>query len=282
LSARESIDRLTRGERFAARAGPENKNGMRPDGAAPVHDHRPRADDGARTRETGPMPSQGVTDDETRAAGTTACPNTAADCADCAASPAASVPGRRTLSERDPDAELVARVGEQDPGAVRTLVAHKLPRLLALATRLLGDRMEAEDVAQEAFMRIWKQAPHWRTGEAKFDTWLHRVALNLCYDRLRGKREELVDELPDEPDPAAAPDLRLDERARDERVRRALAALPVRQREALVLTYYQELSNIEAAGLMGISVDALESLLARARRTLRAQLAGDSASKDTA
>jgi RNA polymerase sigma-70 factor (ECF subfamily) len=185
----------------------------------------------------------------------------------------------RALSERDPDAELIAGVGRQEPAAVRTLVARKLPRLLALATRMLGDRMEAEDVAQEAFVRIWKQAPRWREGEARFDTWLHRVALNLCYDRLRAHREEPADELPDTADsaadPAGAPDAQLDAQSRDARVRAALAALPARQREALVLNYYQELSNIEAAALMGITVEALESLLARARRSLRAQLAGD-------
>jgi RNA polymerase sigma-70 factor (ECF subfamily) len=184
------------------------------------------------------------------------------------------------LSERDPDAELVARVGTQDPVAVRTLVARKLPRLLALATRMLGDRMEAEDVAQEAFVRIWKQAPNWREGGARFDTWLHRVALNLCYDRLRGQREEPVAELPDQADPAASPDVQFENRTRDEQIRVALAALPARQREALVLNYYQELSNIEAAALMGITVDALESLLARARRNLRAQLAGSGARED--
>ncbi|WP_411192498.1 RNA polymerase sigma factor [Paraburkholderia sp. B3] len=226
------------------------------------------------------MFSLGVDNDETRAAGPTTCPNEVAQPAH--AGHVAPEPLRCVLSERDPDAELVARVGARDAGTVRTLVTHKLPRLLALATRMLGDRMEAEDVAQEAFMRIWKQAPQWRTGEAKFDTWLHRVALNLCYDRLRGRREEPVDDLPDEPDPDAAPEARLAARARDERVREALATLPVRQREALVLTYYQELSNIEAAVLMDISVDALESLLARARRSLRAQLAGDGASKDIA
>lgn len=185
----------------------------------------------------------------------------------------------------DPDADLLAGVGRQDEAAVRMLVARKLPRLLALATRLLGDRMEAEDVAQEAFVRVWKQAPRWREGEARFDTWLHRVALNLCYDRLRGSRgsrEEPVAESPDAPDPADAPDQQLETRARDERVRAALATLPARQREALVLNYYQELSNIEAAALMDLSVDALESLLARARRSLRAQLAGDgsAATKD--
>ncbi|MEM5339158.1 RNA polymerase sigma factor [Paraburkholderia azotifigens] len=179
------------------------------------------------------------------------------------------------MSERDPDAELVAGVGRQEPAAVRTLVARKLPRLLALAMRMLGDRMEAEDVAQEAFMRIWKQAPRWREGEARFDTWLHRVALNLCYDRLRAHREEPVDEWPDSVDPGPVPETQLEAQSRDARVRAALAALPARQREALVLNYYQELSNIEAAALMGVTVEALESLLARARRSLRTQLAGD-------
>jgi RNA polymerase sigma factor (sigma-70 family) len=184
------------------------------------------------------------------------------------------------LSERDPDAELLEQVGRQDPAAVRTLVARKLPRLLAVATRMLGDRMEAEDVAQEVFVRIWKQATRWREGEAKFDTWIHRVALNLCYDRLRGRREDPGGDLPDEVDPAPPPDARLEARARGERVREALAALPARQREALVLTYYQEMSNTDAAALMGVTVDALESLLARARRNLRAQLADSGLSKD--
>ncbi|MEZ0604275.1 RNA polymerase sigma factor [Paraburkholderia sp. IW21] len=184
------------------------------------------------------------------------------------------------LSERDPDTELLAGVARQDPAAVRSLVARKLPRLLALATRMLGDRMEAEDVAQEVFVRIWNQASHWREGEAKVDTWVHRVALNLCYDRLRGRREDPRDEMPDQIDPAALPDAALEARAQDQRVREALAALPARQREALVLNYYQEMSNIDAAALMGITVDALESLLARARRNLRAQLAGSGLSKD--
>jgi RNA polymerase sigma-70 factor (ECF subfamily) len=183
--------------------------------------------------------------------------------------------------ERDPDAELLARIARQDAGAARVLVERKLPRLLALATRMLGDRMEAEDVAQEAFVRIWKQAPTWREGEARFDTWLHRVALNLCYDRLRGRREDPSAELPDDPDPGPGPEKMLETAARDAQVQAALATLPVRQREALVLTYYQELSNIEAAASMDVSVDALESLLARARRSMRARLAGTDLEKST-
>jgi RNA polymerase sigma-70 factor (ECF subfamily) len=126
------------------------------------------------------------------------------------------------------------------------------------------------------FVRIWKQASRWQRGQARFDTWLHRVALNLCYDRLRRRQETtLGDDLPEAVDQAPLPEDQLDESARSERIAAALAALPARQREALVLQYYQELSNVEAAAAMGISVDALESLLSRARRTLRSRLAGE-------
>ncbi|WP_175966265.1 RNA polymerase sigma factor [Burkholderia sp. BCC0322] len=215
---------------------------------------------------------QGEHDDEFQSAGGRTDDRAAAQTRDALERPA--------LSDVDPDAALVARVGARDASAVRMLVARKLPRLLALATRMLGDRTEAEDVAQETFLRIWKQAPGWRESEARFDTWLHRVVLNLCYDRLRGRREEPVEVLPDVPDPQPEPAMRAELRSRDARVRQALAALPTRQREALVLQYYQEMSNVEAANLMGITVDALESLLARARRNLRAQLAGDSPSED--
>ncbi|MCJ0764486.1 RNA polymerase sigma factor [Variovorax terrae] len=181
------------------------------------------------------------------------------------------------MIDSDPDAELLARVGRSEPQAVQEMVARKLPRMLSLAMRLLGRRSEAEEVAQEAFVRIWKHAAQWQSGQARFDTWLHRVVLNLCYDRLRGRRDEepYEDELHEAADPAAAPDEALQAVQRSARMAAALAALPARQREALVLQYYQELSNAEAAGLMGISVEALESLLSRARRALRAQLMSD-------
>jgi RNA polymerase sigma-70 factor (ECF subfamily) len=172
----------------------------------------------------------------------------------------------------DPDEELLSRVARGDPAAVRALVARKLPRLLSLASRMLGDAPEAEDVAQEAFLRVWKQAPRWRPGAARFDTWLHRVALNLCYDRLRRRREIATAEPPEQADEGPAPDRGLAAADTGRRVAQALQALPERQREAIVLCHYQELGNIEAAAAMGVSVEALESLLGRGRRALRTAL----------
>ncbi|TGQ87958.1 RNA polymerase sigma factor [Mesorhizobium sp. M8A.F.Ca.ET.208.01.1.1] len=173
----------------------------------------------------------------------------------------------------DPDEELVRRVGAGEPEAVRLLVARKLPRILSLAVRMLGDAAEAEDVAQETFMRIWRHASGWRRGNARFDSWIHRVTLNLCYDRLRRRREWVTDAVPDIVDPAPLPD------AREEphRVEQALEAIAPRQREAIILVYYQEMSNIEAAATLEISVDALESLLSRGRRALHTILARDGA-----
>jgi RNA polymerase sigma factor (sigma-70 family) len=173
----------------------------------------------------------------------------------------------------DPDEELVRRVGQGDPAAIQAMVARKLPRMLALAQRMLGDPVEAEDVAQEAMLRAWKQAPRWQPGKAKFDTWLHRVGLNLCYDRLRRRREVPTEAPPDRPDEGPAPDRGLLAAELGVRVDAALRRLPERQREAIVLCHYQELSNIEAADLMKISVEALESLLSRGRRALRQSLA---------
>jgi RNA polymerase sigma factor (sigma-70 family) len=175
----------------------------------------------------------------------------------------------------DADEELIRRVGAGDPAAVQTLVARKLPRILALAVRMLGDATEAEDVAQETFVRMWRHAASWRRGNARFDTWVHRVTLNLCYDRLRRRREWVTDEVPDVADPAPLPDAHPQEAA--QRVEQALQGIAPRQREAIILVYYQEMSNIEAAATLEISVDALESLLSRGRRSLQLILAGDSA-----
>ncbi|USI74716.1 RNA polymerase sigma factor [Sphingomonas morindae] len=177
------------------------------------------------------------------------------------------------MSPDDPDAGLVARVGRGDAQAARQLVSAKLPRLLALARRLLGDAAEAEDVAQETLLRAWRQAAAWRPGAARFDTWLHQVTLNLCRDRLRRRRMASPPALPEIADPAPPADRAIEEAARGRAVADAIAALPDRQREAILLVHYQDLGNIAAAAAMAISVEALESLLARGRRSLRATFA---------
>ncbi len=173
------------------------------------------------------------------------------------------------MTRDDPDAGLLARMGQGDEAATRLMASAKLPRVLALARRILGDAEEAEDVAQETFLRIWRQAGRWRPGAAHFDTWLHTVTLNLCRDRLRRRRETTMDVLPELADPAPPQDVAMDEAAQSRRVAAAVAALPERQREAILLVHYQDLSNTAAAEVLEVSVDALESLLARARRSLR-------------
>lgn len=176
------------------------------------------------------------------------------------------------MDHPDPDSTLIARVGCGEPAAARMLVAAKLPRILGLATRMLCDPAEAEDVAQEAFVRVWRNAGAWQPGRARFDTWLHTVVLNLCRDRLRRRREMISDTVPDAADPTPDAEAGLIEAERGSAVAAAIAALPERQREAIVLVHYQDLSGAEAASALEISVEALESLLARGRRTLRAQL----------
>jgi RNA polymerase sigma-70 factor (ECF subfamily) len=176
---------------------------------------------------------------------------------------------------RDPDADLVRRIGEGDARAARVLVDRHLGRMLTLARRMLGDEAEAEDVAQEVFLRVWRTASRWKPGAAKFETWMHRVALNLCYDRLRRKRELVTDTPPEQVDetPSAFDKLASEERAR--RVEEAVRALPERQRAAITLVSFQEMSNVDAAEALGVSVEALESLLARGRRSLRAALSNE-------
>ncbi len=173
----------------------------------------------------------------------------------------------------DDDDALMARAAAGDGGASRLLVARHGPRAFALAVSMLSDRAEAEDVAQEAMLRLWRQAPHWRAGEAQVSTWLHRVVSNLAIDRLRRRRRWSAEDPPERPDPAPGAEARLAEADRRQALQAAISALPDRQRAALSLRHFAELSNPEIAERLEISVEAVESLLARARRTLAATLA---------
>lgn len=184
--------------------------------------------------------------------------------------------GRAVMSGKalvtDPDELLLERIARGDMSAVSILVSRKLPKLLSLSRRMLGDPVEAEDVAQETLVRTWKQAQVWIPGRARIDTWMHRVALNLCYDRLRRRRDSVSTDDVEIADGAISAPAKIEAAQTAAQVQAAIAALPERQRAAIELTYYQELSNQEAAKLMEVSVEALESLLARARRSLRTSL----------
>lgn len=170
------------------------------------------------------------------------------------------------------DEDLLSRYASGDQGAARALMLRHTPRVMALATRMLNDTHEAEDVAQEAMMRLWKIAPDWRRGEAKVSTWLYRVASNLCTDRLRKKRGIGLDQAPEVVDETPNVEAKMMSADRGEALRTAMSTLPERQRLAIELRHLQELSNPEVAEILETSVEAVESLLSRARRALAANL----------
>ncbi len=175
------------------------------------------------------------------------------------------------VDEKLKDAALMARVAAGDRHAQRVLVDRHLGPGFSLAVSMLRDRALAEDMCQEAFFRLWKIARKWQP-QAKIGTWLYRVIHNLCIDELRRRGRLSDDEVPEVADETPDP-MQQHHRAQvADTVRQELDRLPVRQRTAIALVHYQELSNIEAAEIMEISVDALESLLARGRRKLRETL----------
>ena len=177
---------------------------------------------------------------------------------------------------RAADARLADGVAQGDAGAILALTQRCLPRVHGVAVRLLRDRDEAEDVAQETFLKVWRKIELYDPDKARLETWVTRIAMNACYDRLRKKRESQISEdAPEQVDGAASAESRLTGADALGRVRAAVADLPDRQKLALQLCHFQDHTNIEAAQIMEISVEALESLLARARRSLKAKLAAD-------
>lgn len=185
----------------------------------------------------------------------------------------AAAPRWRTDAMQDEDNALIQRVAAGDHRAYQSLVERHLRHAVTLAYRVLFDRADAEEVAQEAFLRVWQHAARWRpNGGASFRTWLNRVVVNLCIDRKRRPSMAALDDQPDPVDPQATPyEARLAGETSD-RLAAALQRLPERQRAAIVLCYWEGESNIAAAEALGVSVGALESLLVRAKRALRDEL----------
>lgn len=173
-----------------------------------------------------------------------------------------------------PEEVLLARYARGDALAARILSERLVPRALGFAARMLRDQAEAEDVTQEAMLRLWRMAPDWRSGEAQVGTWLYRVVANLCTDRLRRRKTVPIDTVPDPQDGAPGPVAGLIAGERAAALDAALADLPERQRQAVVLRHLEGLSNPEIAAVMDVGVEAVESLTARGKRALTARLAG--------
>lgn len=172
------------------------------------------------------------------------------------------------------DETLLVLYGNGDGAAARALSVRFAPLAFRIGVRMLNDRAEAEDLAQEAMLRLWKIAPEWRAGEAKVSTWLYRVVTNMATDRLRRRRGVGLDEAPEVADGAASALEQMIEADRAQALEMALAQLPARQRQAVVLRHLEGLSNPEIAAAMEIGVEAVESLTARGKRALAALLSG--------
>ncbi len=176
----------------------------------------------------------------------------------------------------DPDHGDMEEVVARDQRALARLYDRHAPWVHAFIYRMLRDASMAEDVTQEAFVRVWRNAHRWDGGRASFRSWLGTIAANLARDALRKRRDVTSDQtdLRADPSPWANPGRALEMTRAQQILHDAIGDLPERQRCALLLTWEVGLSNAEAGRSMSISEQAMESLLARARRSLRAKLAG--------
>jgi RNA polymerase sigma-70 factor (ECF subfamily) len=172
----------------------------------------------------------------------------------------------------DSDEALMARVARGDERAFRELARRHLPAMLGLARRILGNAADAEDVAQEALLRVWTHAPRWQPL-ALFRTWLSRVVVNLCLDRKRKAPWVGLEAAGELADPTPGAGERAETAERDRLLAAAIGDLPARQRAAIVLSYSEGMSNAQVAEILDTTVSAVETLLVRGKQNLRRALA---------
>jgi RNA polymerase sigma-70 factor (ECF subfamily) len=172
------------------------------------------------------------------------------------------------------DHDLMARTAQGDGRAFQILARRHAGGALRLARRILGSEALAEEVVQDALLRVWINAPRWRP-EAAFRTWLYRIVVNLCLNAKRRAGDLPLAAADLLADPAPGAEAQLVARERDAAVAAAVAALPARQRAAIVLTYQEGLSNAEVAAVLDTSVSGVETLLVRAKRALRMALGAE-------
>lgn len=173
------------------------------------------------------------------------------------------------------DETLVACVAAADRGAYAVLVHRHASRYRALAFRMMGDMAMAEDIVQEAFVKLWTHASRFDAGKARFTTWFHRIVVNRCLDEKRKRRVDPLPEGYDAADDAATVEETMAEGGASQSLKVAVGMLPERQKVAVTLCYFDGLSNQDAADVMELNIKAFESLLVRARAKLRDLLAGE-------
>ncbi|VAV97782.1 hypothetical protein MNBD_ALPHA04-1776 [hydrothermal vent metagenome] len=173
------------------------------------------------------------------------------------------------MGSEEVDDDLMLRVAKRDGEAFRILVDRHADVAFRIGCRIVGDSIEAEDIAQETLLRLWNNADKWIPGGSGVAAWLSRVATNLCLDRLRKKKRTSEEDVPDEADKAPLADELIDEDRQGEAVKKCIGKLGDRQKAAVVLTYYEEQPNLEAAKMLKMKIKAFESLLYRARGSLK-------------
>lgn len=170
------------------------------------------------------------------------------------------------------DQKLIERVQNGDKAAFQKLVSQTLPKVTGLAVQMLGNQTEAEDLAQEVMLSIWQNIDKYDPEKAKLSTWTYRITANRCLDRLRRRKVDQLDDDYDAPIEASQHNELFNKQVQSE-IGKALDELPERQRLALTLFHYQGNSMQEMSEIMNCSIPAIESLLARARRGLKSELA---------
>jgi RNA polymerase sigma-70 factor (ECF subfamily) len=173
------------------------------------------------------------------------------------------------------ESDLIKQSVAGDESAYQLLLEKHLPSLSNYVMRMMANTAEADDIIQETFIRLWTRGNKFNPETAKLTTWLHNIAHNLCIDHFR-KNSRLVDDSVEQPIAVApGPGEDLAQQGLAENIQQAMMSLPERQRSAIIMCHYQGLSNKDAAVVLNVSVDALESLMARGRKKLRTLLESD-------
>ena len=170
--------------------------------------------------------------------------------------------------KKQDDNVLLVAFAKGDRSAAQQLTERLMPKIYSHAYYRLGNIADAEDVTQEAFLKLWKIAPNWKHDKAQVSTWLYRVVHNLCKDRYRRATLENLSSAQEVTDGNQSPTDNIDAKHRQRALYDAMSMLPENQRLAIQLRHIDELSNPEIAEIMELSIEAVESLTARGKRKL--------------